>query len=337
MSYLPASREGLGAATPVRPHPDLAIVVPCHNEEEGLPALLSRLERLSDDLLARRLPVRPLRLVLVDDGSRDGTWEAIRTAATPLHVTAVRLSRNHGHQNALIAGLAHAEGDAVVSMDADLQDDPDAVIGMVEAYARGAEIVYGVRASRASDTFAKRSSARAYYGALRRLGVDIIPDHADFRLMSRRALQALDAFGETNLFLRGMVRKLGFASEIVHYDRAPRTAGESSYPVGKMVALALEGVTSLSVKPLRMIVGAGFAVAGIALLFGLYAAAAWAFGRTVPGWTSIVLPLSLLGGMHLVALGVIGEYVGKIYEETKRRPRFIVDECVPAGGTGRLA
>lgn len=311
--------------------PTLSIVVPCYNEEAALQPLFDRLEQLSQQLLGRGLITQPIDLVLVDDGSQDRTWDMIESATTFLPVTGVKLSRNQGHQPALFAGLMQAKSEAVVSMDADLQDDPDAIIGMVEAYLRGAEVVYGVRASRSFDTFFKRWTAQKYYDGLARLGVDLLPDHADFRLMSRKALNALSQFGETNLFMRALVRKLGFPSETVNYHRAPRVAGESKYTLNKMMELGFDGVTSFSVKPLRMIVLFGFIVAIVAFLFAVFALVAWAAGSALPGWTSIVFPLSLLGGVHLVALGVIGEYVGKIYEETKRRPRYIIDEVVDVG------
>lgn len=337
MSYLPGR---LDSFPPVgdRPVPAaLSVVVPCHNEESALPHLFRRLEQLSADLTNRGLICGPLSLVLVDDGSRDATWQLIKRADTTLPVQGVRLTRNFGHQAALMAGIAHASGDVVVTMDADLQDDPDAVIGMLEAYGRGAEIVFGVRASRASDTVFKRVTARTYYRLLCALGADIVPNHADFRLMSRRALDALDTFNEANLFLRGIVPRLGFRTECVLYDRAPRVNGISSYPIGRMIALALDGVTSLSAQPIRLITLTGFAVALLTLAFVAFSLIAWTGGRTVPGWTSIVLPLSLLGGMQLIALGVIGEYVGKIYEETKRRPRFLVEaHSLSAGAQKRI-
>lgn len=313
-----------------RSAPTLSIVVPCYNEEAALPPLFDQLEQLSEQLFASGLITQPVELVLVDDGSQDCTWDMIQNAKTRLPVTGVKLSRNQGHQPALFAGLMQAKSDTVVSMDADLQDDPNAIIEMVEAYIRGADVVYGVRASRSSDTWFKRWTAQKYYSALGHLGVDLLPDHADFRLMSRKALNALSQFGETNLFMRALVRKLGLPSEVVTYERAVRSAGESKYNLSKMMELGLDGVTSFSVKPLRMIVVFGFLVAIVAFLFALFALVAWAAGRALPGWTSIVLPLSLLGGAHLVALGVIGEYVGKIYEETKRRPRFIVEEVIDA-------
>jgi len=301
-------------------------VVPCYNEQDALPHLFRRLETLNANLLESGRLTQPLRLVLVDDRSTDRTWEVISAARTTLAVEGVRLARNRGHQNALLAGLRHARTEVVVSMDADLQDDPDAIGAMLDAYGRGAEIVYGVRDRRDADTWFKRRSARAYYALLARLGVDLLQDHADYRLMSRKALAALAEYGESNLFLRGLVRELGFRSEIVLYDRAARSEGESKYTLGRMIALAVEGVTSFSVQPLRIISLMGLLVAGISFIFSIYVLVAWMMDRTTPGWASIVLPLSLLGGVHLIALGIIGEYVGKIYQETKRRPRYLVDE-----------
>ncbi|MDO6584722.1 glycosyltransferase family 2 protein [Salipiger sp. 1_MG-2023] len=334
MSYLQAIDPAPAA---LRAVPELTIVVPCHNEEAALPPLFRRLEALNDDLLGQGRLTRPLRLLLVDDGSSDRTWELIERARTTLPVQGLRLARNRGHQTALLAGLMQAQTEVVVSMDADLQDDPAAIAEMLGAYRRGAEIVFGVRDRRDSDTWFKRRSARAYYALLDRLGVDLLQDHADFRLMSRKALSALAAYGEGNLFLRGLVRDLGFQTEIVLYDRAARSEGESKYSLGKMLSLGIEGLTSFSVKPLRMIVLAGMLVAGLAFGFGLWSFVEWTMGRTTPGWASIVLPLSLLGGMHLIALGVIGEYVGKIYHETKRRPRYIIDEIASHDGATRAA
>ncbi|WP_281983378.1 glycosyltransferase family 2 protein [Thalassorhabdomicrobium marinisediminis] len=315
----------------LRPPPSLAIVVPCYNEEDALPFLLQRLEQLDSELMKSGMILAPLELLLIDDGSTDKTWTLIEGANTSLQVKGVRLSRNFGHQHALYAGLIQADADVVVSMDADLQDDPSAIVEMLAAYARGADVVYGVRGCRATDTWFKRWSAQKYYGLLSSMGVDLIPDHADFRLMSRKALSALSEFGETNLFLRGLVRQVGFASETVTYDRPKRTAGESKYPLHKMIALALEGITSFSIRPLRMITMLGFLIAGNAFIFAAYSILAWMLGKTIPGWTSTVVPIYMLGGLHLVALGVIGEYVGKIYQETKGRPRFIIDKTVTSG------
>lgn len=310
----------------VRNTPSLTFVIPCYNEEAVLVTLLEGLNKLSAELLLTGYIVAPAKIILVDDGSTDKTWELICEATGNHEVMGVRLSRNHGHQLALLAGLSKADADVVVSMDADLQDDINAVPKMLEAYMRGAEIVYGVRASRSSDTLFKRLSARGYYRLLSILGADIVPDHADFRLMSRKALSTLCEFEERNLFLRGLVRKIGYVSETVEYDRAERAAGESKYPFSKMLALALEGVTSLSVMPLRIIFWVGLLISLLSFVFGCCFLLAWSQGKTVPGWTSIVVPIFFLGGTHLLALGVIGEYIGKIYLETKARPRFIVDE-----------
>lgn len=319
--------------TPMRRRPPrLSIVVPCFNEAESLPALLDRLCRLDQSLCASGRIAAPLHLLLIDDGSTDTTWDTICAARAP-EVTGLRLSRNHGHQRALLAGLMRADGDVIVSMDADLQDDPEAIPEMIDRYLEGAEIVFGVRGSRDTDTAFKRRTARAYYDVLRRLGVDLVPDHADFRLMSRKALEALAEFGESNLFLRGLVPQLGFSTAVVSYDRAARTAGESKYPLRKMLALGLEGITSFSIAPLRVITVAGFLIALVA--FGILCRSVWVWftGGTVVGWASTVVPIYFLGGAHLIALGVIGEYIGKIYHETKRRPRFIIDEIHGTGAS----
>ncbi|MEM1233905.1 MAG: glycosyltransferase family 2 protein [Pseudomonadota bacterium] len=318
-----------------RPAPTLSLVIPCYNEEAALPALLDALKGLSDHLLANGRIAAAAELLLVDDGSRDATWTMIEAARKTHGVTGLRLSRNQGHQAALLAGLLNADADVTISMDADLQDDPTVVEEMLDRYRAGAEIVFGVRAARDSDTVFKRASARGYYRLLTAMGVDIIPDHADFRLMSAKTIRALDSFKERNLFLRGLVRQIGFETAIVTYDRAERVAGESKYPVGKMLALAVEGITSFSIKPLRIITGLGFIVAGLSMCYAIYSLIVWSLGAVVPGWTSIVLPIYILGGVHMIALGVIGEYIGKIYLETKERPRFIVDEMTrPAAKAG---
>lgn len=331
MSFSPVKFDASDVVQVKRNPPSMAIVVPCHNEEDVLPHLFFRLEKLDTELVKTGAIIAPMELILIDDGSTDHTWKLIENANTSLRVKGIRLSRNHGHQHALFAGLMKANADVVVSMDADLQDDPDAIVEMLAAYARGAEVVYGVRGCRAADTWFKRWSAQKYYGLLSTMGVDLIPDHADYRLMSRKALAALAEFGETHLFLRGLVRQVGFASETVTYNRAKRAAGESKYPIHKMIALALEGITSFSVRPLRLITMLGFSIAGLAFLLTVYTIFAWLFGKTVPGWTSTVVPIYMLSGVHLVALGVIGEYVGKIYQETKGRPRFVVDQIVTSG------
>lgn len=306
----------------------MSFVVPCYNEAEVLPELLTRLEAISEHLVADGLVASPPLVVLVDDGSTDGTWDLIDKAARTRHVRGIRLSRNHGHQPALLAGLLSAPGDLLISLDADLQDDPGAIPRMIQAWGRGAEIVFGVRASRRTDTAFKRRSARLYYETLRGMGVDIVADHADYRLMSRKAIETLRQYDEVNLFLRGIVRQIGYRTEIVEYDRADRFAGDSKYPLARMLALALDGVTSFSIRPLRYATWVGLAAAGMSFLMVLYSVIGWAMGRTVEGWASIVVAVFMLGGFQLIALGIIGEYVGKIYLETKRRPQFIVDEIV---------
>lgn len=306
-----------------RARPTLDIVIPCYNEQEVIPVLLDRLTRLGAELVAQGHLAKAPRLILVDDGSSDETWHLIQSAGD---VLGVRLSRNHGHQAALIAGLRHSSAEIVISMDADLQDDPAVIGEMIAGYMAGAEIVYGVRAQRTRDTHFKRGTAQAYYRILSALGVDIVPDHADFRLMSRKALDLLWEFPERNLFLRALVRKIGLQSATVFYDRMERAGGTSKYDLAKMVGFALEGVTSFSIRPLRLIAWIGFTIAGIAIAASIYAFVGWLFGAVVPGWTSVVLPIYILGGAHLVALGIVGEYVGKIYLEVKNRPRFIVED-----------
>ncbi|WP_068113033.1 glycosyltransferase family 2 protein [Tropicimonas marinistellae] len=321
----------LPAAEP-RSNPSLALVIPCYNEQACIHALFAELEALEYRLLESDRIQGRMEVILIDDGSTDDTWPMIAAPSTHLHVTALRLSRNHGHQRALLAGLLHGESDVVVSLDADLQDDPSVIPQMIDGYLAGADIVYGVRRSRDADTPFKRRSAQLYYATLRRLGVELIPDHADYRLMSRKALRSLAEFGEANLYLRGLIPQLGFQTATVSYDRPEREAGESKYPLRKMISLAIEGVTSTSVAPLRIITVAGFVVALLAFLYILYSVCVWAIGGTVAGWASTVVAIYFLGGAHLVALGVIGEYVGKIYKETKRRPRYILDEVVTSHG-----
>ncbi len=310
--------------------PSLAIVVPCYNEEEVLPETASRLNRLLSRLTREGRIAENSHVCFVDDGSSDRTWDIIQEAHNGTAMFGgIKLSRNRGHQNALIAGLLAVKGDVIISIDADLQDDPNAIDKMLIAYMAGADIVYGVRSKRAKDTILKRNTAHLYYSLLKWLGVDVIFDHSDFRLMSRVAIEALRRFEESNLFLRALIPQLGFKTEIVTYERAERFAGVSKYPMRKMFALALEGVTSFSTRPLRMvtILGCGMSLIALALT-------AWALfmalvvKATVPGWASIVIPIYLVCGVQLLSLGVIGEYVGKIYLETKRRPRFIISNSV---------
>jgi glycosyltransferase involved in cell wall biosynthesis len=312
--------------------PRLGIVVPCYNEEAALPATVARLRGLLEELRAGGIVAPDSGLYLVDDGSADGTWAAIEAfARDDAGVHGIKLSRNRGHQNALLAGLLHAPGDVLVSIDADLQDDVQAIERMIEAHAAGAQVVLGVRRSRAHDSRFKRLTAEQYYRWLTRLGVEVVFNHADYRLMSRRAIEALRGYEEVNLFLRGIVPQLGFRTAIVEYDRAPRIAGESHYPVRRMLALAWEGVTSFSAAPLRFITASGVIVSLASIGF-----AAWALGarlftdRALPGWASTVVPIYFLGGVQLLCLGIIGEYLAKIYAEVKRRPRYLIESVTPA-------
>lgn len=306
----------------------LAIVVPCYNEQEVLPATVTRLLELLTQLHAAGALTADSHLLFVDDGSGDQTWALLQqAAASDPRVRALRLSRNCGHQRALLAGLHAARGDAVVSIDADLQDDVEAIAAMVQAARQGADIVYGVRRQRQADTRFKRVTAEIYYRILALFGVEIVFNHADFRLMSRRALDAFAQFGESNLFLRGLVPQLGFTTTFVTYDRQERNAGESKYPLRRMLSLAWEGITSFSIVPLRAITLLGLVTCVLALGVGVWGLWLGLFtNHVVPGWTSTLVPITFIGGVQLLSLGVIGEYVGKIYVETKRRPPYFVAE-----------
>ena len=305
----------------------LMVVIPCYNEEEVLPETSRRLVAKMAALEKKGLITPDSRVLLVDDGSRDRTWEMISALhnENPLF-EGVKLSRNRGHQNALLAGLMTAKGrcDVSISMDADLQDDMDAMDRFLEKYEEGCDVVYGVRNKRDTDTFFKRETALMFYRLMKALGVDITFNHADYRLMSNRALEALSEFEEVNLFLRGLAPLVGFQSDIVTYDRSERFAGESKYPFKKMLAFAIDGITSFSVKPLRLITTAGMVVFVMSLFMLLYTLISWITGQTVIGWTSTLASIWMIGGIQLLSLGIIGEYIGKIYNETKRRPRFII-------------
>ena len=316
-----------GTTTGLRAPPRLGIVVPCYDESEVLPETLRRLTAALSAMQASGRIAAGAQLWLVDDGSRDDTWALIAAAATAdPRVRGLKLSRNVGHQRALMAGLATAAGDVLVSIDADLQDDPAVIATMIDAYRGGADIVYGVRNDRTTDGWFKRQSAHSFYHLLRRMGVEVVFDHADYRLLSRAALDALAQYGETNLFLRALVPQLGFTSATVPYARAERFAGTSKYPLRKMIGLALDGVTSFSTRPLRLITMLGFVVSITSFMLGLWALWSAAFSpATVPGWASTTVPIFMICGVQLLSLGIIGEYVGKIYFETKRRPRYIVE------------
>ena len=309
--------------------PKLFIVIPCYNEQEALPITAKRLTELTDDMIARGIIDSESRIVLVDDGSRDETWRVI----TELHESdprfeGVKLAHNAGHMNALWAGMTLSADrcDCVISIDADLQDDVNAMYGFLEEYQKGADVVSGVRSSREKDTFFKRTTAQGFYKLMNKLGVEMVYNHADYRLLSRRALEALLSFGEVNMFLRGMVPMLGFRTAKVYYERGERVAGESKYPLKKMIAFAMEGITSLSNKPIRYVLLLGALCALLGLVMAVYVLVSLFSGNSVHGWASTMMSIWLLGGLQLMALGLIGEYVGKIYMETKRRPKFILEE-----------
>jgi polyisoprenyl-phosphate glycosyltransferase len=304
-------------------------VVPCYNEQAVLPETAKRLGLLLDRMANTGLVSDESGIYFIDDGSHDRTWELITAlqAARPERYHGIKLSRNCGHQAALVAGLTHVPGDALISIDADLQDDIEVIPSMIEEFRLGHDIVYGVRRGRQTDTVFKQFTANAYYRLLRWLGVDIVLDHADFRLMSRRTLTALQKYTEVNIFLRALVPLLGFRSTAVYYDRRQRLAGVSKYPLNRMLALAINGITSFSIGPLRLIAYAGFVMSIASFLVGLWALYVAMFtSRGVPGWASIVVPVAFVGGLQLASLGVIGEYVGKIYMEVKRRPLFEIEE-----------
>ena len=306
----------------------LALVIPCYNEEEALPATLDQLTGLMHRMVGGNA-IADYLLVMVDDGSKDRTWQIIaQHHDQDPHIKGVKLAGNAGHQNALMAGLAYAveKADAIVSIDADLQDDPEAIAEMALRFDEGYDVVNGVRNDRSSDTWFKRNSAQLFYRLMKSLGVRTVYNSADFRLLSRRAAKALLGFRERNLYLRGIVPLMGFRTANVTYARRPRMAGETKYPLGKMVALAANGITSFSIHPIRMILGLGVAFVAISILILIYVVASFALHHTVAGWTSLMLSIWFVGGCLLVSMGVVGEYIGKIYLEVKDRPRYIVEE-----------
>lgn len=309
--------------------PKLFIVIPCYNEQEALPITAGRLTELTDDMIRREIVSPESRVVLVDDGSKDETWRVIAELhRQDARFEGVKLAHNVGHMNALWAGMTLAADrcDCLISIDADLQDDVNAMYGFLEAYQKGADVVFGVRSSRKTDTWFKRTTAQGFYKLMGKLGVEMVYNHADYRLLSKRALEALLSFGEVNMFLRGMVPMLGFRTAEVTYERGERVAGESKYPLKKMIAFAMEGITSLSNKPIRYVLLLGALCALLGLAMAIYVLVAFIQHRTVAGWASMMMSIWLLGGLQLMALGLIGEYVGKIYMETKRRPKFILEE-----------
>lgn len=308
--------------------PVLTIVVPCYNEEEVLLETSSQLSGVIQDLIHDALISNESKILFVDDGSKDRTWELIENETEKnSFVKGLKLARNVGHQNALIAGLetANKQSDCVVSIDADLQDDIDVIRTFVEKYLEGFDIVYGVRDHRDTDTFFKRTTAVGFYRFMEKIGIKLVPNHADFRLMSKRALDELFRYKETNLFLRGLVPLVGFASTKVYYDRKERFAGESKYPLKKMLAFAFDGITSFSVAPIRFVTLLGFLSVIVSVIVAIYTLVQKFTGQTEIGWSSLMISIWFVGGLQLMGIGMIGEYVGKIYHEVKRRPKFAIE------------
>ena len=307
------------------------IVVPCYNEEEVLPETTRQLMPLLEDLMVQGKISRKSRILYVNDGSKDGTWQIVsRLYQEHEMVSGVNLSRNRGHQNAVLAGLMYAKEycDAAITMDADLQDDINAINEMVDKFREGMDVVYGVRSSRRTDTFFKKFTAEGFYRLMKWMGVDIIFNHADYRLMSRRVLHQLEDDREVNLFLRGIVPLIGYPSDQVYYERQERFAGESKYPLRKMLSFAFDGITSFSIKPIRFILSLGTLIFVISIAILIYSVIRHIIGATVLGWSSLMVSIWALGGLQLLAIGVIGEYIGKIYLETKGRPRFAVQDVL---------
>ena len=306
----------------------LYLVIPCYNEEAVLPETARQLLEKMNSMFERGMISRESRIMFVNDGSKDKTWEIIEELhrSNPIY-SGVKLSRNKGHQNALLAGLmtAKEKADMTISLDADLQDDVDVIDKMVEKYYEGNDVVYGVRSARKTDTFFKKFTAQGFYKIMQAMGVEIVYNHADYRLRSRRALEGLAQFKEVNLFLRGIVPLIGYRSDVVTYERHERFAGESKYPLKKMLAFATDGITSFSIKPIRLITTFGILIFGISLLMLLYSLVVHFMGKTVAGWTSMIISIWAIGGLQLLAIGVVGEYIGKIYLETKERPKYIIE------------
>lgn len=312
----------------------LYLVIPCYNEEEVLHETSSRLLIKMNTMIEKELIHKDSKILFVNDGSKDKTWSIIEELHEQNDMfSGVNLSRNKGHQNALLAGLMTAKeyADMTISLDADLQDDIDVIDKFVEEYYNGSDVVYGVRSSRETDTFFKRSTALGFYKFMNTLGVDVVYNHADYRLMSRRALEGLSEFKEANLFLRGIVPLIGYKFSVVEYERHERFAGESKYPLKKMLTFALDGITSFSVKPIRIITSLGFFIFFVSFIAIIYSLVSKFMGNAEAGWTSLTASIWMIGGIQLLSLGVIGEYIGKIYTETKNRPRFIIKDTLIDG------
>ncbi|MGM9637639.1 MAG: glycosyltransferase family 2 protein [Eubacteriales bacterium] len=306
----------------------LFTVIPCYNEEEVLPETSSRLLKKYGTLIEGGIISPESRILFVNDGSKDKTWQIIERlhGENPLF-TGINLSRNRGHQNALLAGLLTAgqTADAVISMDADLQDDIGAMDEMIAKYKDGCDIVYGVRSSRQKDSFFKRQTAQSFYRLMKGMGADVVYNHADYRLMSKRAILSLAEYKEVNLFLRGIVPMLGYKTDVVYYERSERFAGQSKYPFKKMLSFAIDGITSLSIKPIRIITGLGITIFFLSFVMLIYSVIRFFMGETVSGWPSLIISVWAIGGLILLSIGVVGEYIGKIYLETKERPRYHIE------------
>lgn len=309
----------------------LYLVIPCYNEQEVLPETSKRLLEKMTSLMERGMISSDSKIMFVNDGSKDRTWEMIEELheSNPIY-QGVKLSRNRGHQNALLGGLMTAKeyADMVISLDADLQDDIDVIDQFVEKYYEGCEIVYGVRSARTTDTFFKRFTAEGFYRIINLMGGEVVFNHADYRLMSKRALDEMENYKEVNLFLRGIVPLIGFKSDVVTYERHERFAGESKYPLKKMLALAVDGITSLSIKPIRFIVFLGMLIFVCSIAMLIYSLVQHFLGNTSIGWTSLIVSIWAIGGLQLLAIGIIGEYIGKIYLETKARPKYIIEKVL---------
>lgn len=308
---------------------NLYVVLPCYNEEEVLPETSKRLLELFNSMQKENLIDSLSRIVFVDDGSKDRTWELISNLSNEYdEIYGIKLAKNTGHQNALLAGLMTVKNscECVISIDADLQDDIGAIPEMVKKYQEGCDVVYGVRSKRETDTFFKRTTAQLFYKLMQCLGVNMVYNHADYRLMSERALNSLAEFTEVNLFLRGMVPLVGYKSDTVYYERAERFAGKSKYPMKKMFSFAINAITSFSVTPIRLISALGASACIIAIIMAIYTLVQKFTGHTDSGWASIMMSIWFIGGVQLISLGLIGEYIGKMYKEVKRRPRYIIEE-----------
>lgn len=309
--------------------PVIAVVIPCFNEEAALPITVKQLIGVLDKMCTDGLISRDSYLMCCNDGSTDRTWQVIQALHAEVNrVKGISLAHNRGHQYALLAGLMTVRGhcDAAISIDADLQDDVNAMTEMVQKYLQGYEIVYGVRASRATDSWFKRTTARAFYSLQQKMGLDTVYDHADYRLMSNRALDILSEYGESNLFLRGIIPQIGLSTAVVTYDRHERVAGESKYPLKKMLSFSIDGITSFSSRPIRMILALGVLLLILDVAMGIYVSIAYFGHAAIPGWTSLMLSVWFLGSITLIALGVVGEYIGKIFVEVKHRPRYNISE-----------